>query len=366
MYAWRTLTKHPARTFLTIGGIALCVMLMMFLLGVYRGVAEGSIAYVRDTPADLWVLQGHATNILRGSSILTNAHGSVLSEIPGVASASPVLLILVGAKTGDGTSTIYLVGFDPATGVGGPPHIAEGRNVQNDDELVIDQAFAALHHVGIGSRVSIMADTLTVVGKSAGTNAFVVQYAFASFRQTQAIIGLPSLVSCYIVRVAPGWDRLRVLTAITEELPSVNVFEKDVFLSNNRKEMESGFLPLLFAVAAIGSIVLSAILTLLLMVLILECRGDIAVMRAIGASSGMVSSLLFGQAGLLAAGSLVAGLCSYPVLVAVVGALSPEIEARFAPEHVLIVIGIVLGAVGASYLVSAGQLRRIYPLEALQ
>jgi putative ABC transport system permease protein len=276
-----------------------------------------------------------------------------------------VLLVLVGANTGDATSTIYLVGFDPAAGVGGPPQIIEGRNVRSDDEMVIDQAFAAVHDLRIGSRVAIMADTLTVVGKSAGTNAFVVQYAFASFRRTRAIIGIPSFVSCYIVHVAPGMDRSQVRAAITEELPSVNVFEKEAFLSNNRKEMESGFLPLLYAVAAIGAVVLSAILTLLLMVLILECRGDIAVMRAIGASTGMVSSLLVGQAGLLAAGSLFAGLCSYPVLVAVVGALSPEIEVHFAPEHILIVIGIVLVAVGASYGASSRQLRRIYPLEAL-
>jgi len=50
---------------LTIGGVSLCIVLMFFLLAVYRGVADGSVEYIRRNKADLWVLQRNATNILR-------------------------------------------------------------------------------------------------------------------------------------------------------------------------------------------------------------------------------------------------------------------------------------------------------------
>ena len=71
MYATATLREQPQRLALTVAGVALCVILMLFLLAVYRGVAVGSIAYVASSDADVWVLQRHAANILRshGASI---------------------------------------------------------------------------------------------------------------------------------------------------------------------------------------------------------------------------------------------------------------------------------------------------------
>jgi putative ABC transport system permease protein len=365
MYAWRTLAKHPARTCLTIGGIALCVVLVMFLLGVYHGVAEGSIAYVRDTPGDLWVLQGHVTNILRGSSLLTTAHGRVLSAIPGVRRSSPVLFILVSATTADGPSTLYLTGFDPAAGAGGPPSIVEGRTVRTDDEIVVDHVFASMHHLSIGDRIAVRTDTLTVVGKSTGTNAFVVQFAFSTLRRTQSIVGFPSLVSCFIVDVDSGARPKTVRDAIIDELPSLGVFDHEHFLENNLREMESGFLPILYAVAVLGAVVLTAILTLLLTVLILEARKDISVMRALGASDRMVSALLVEEACLLVAGSLTVGCIVYPGLVSALEFMSPVVEVRFASGHLMVVGGIVGGAVAASCAVASRQLRHIHPLEAM-
>ena len=96
MYAIKTLIEQPFRFLLTTLGIAFCVVLVLFLLGIYRGVAIGSVEYIRKSEADFWVLQKHTTNILRGTSILRSGHGRVLGEMEGIDKVSPVLFI-VGA-----------------------------------------------------------------------------------------------------------------------------------------------------------------------------------------------------------------------------------------------------------------------------
>jgi hypothetical protein len=146
MYAIRILIRQPVRSLLTVGGIALCIVLMLFLLGVYRGVAIGSVDYIRRNPADLWVLQKNATNILRGSSLLTLSHGTLLRETGDVREASPVLLFLTTVWREKENATLFLAGFDPATGAGGPPEIVAGRSVRNDDEIVLDRVFGGPGH----------------------------------------------------------------------------------------------------------------------------------------------------------------------------------------------------------------------------
>src|SRR5512141_3426349 len=94
MYAVRTLRSQPLRLILTAGGIALCIVLVRFLLAVYRGVADGSVEYIRQNRVDLWVIQDNATNILRGSSLLSLDQINAIARTPGVRTAAPALFLL--------------------------------------------------------------------------------------------------------------------------------------------------------------------------------------------------------------------------------------------------------------------------------
>jgi putative ABC transport system permease protein len=364
MYAIRILIRQPVRSILTVGGIALCIVLMLFLLGVYRGVANGSVDYVRRNPADFWVLQKNATNILRGSSLLTLSHGALLRETEGVRQASPVLMFLTTVWRGKEHATLFLAGFDPATGAGGPPEVIRGRPVLNDDEVVLDHAFAAKYGIGVGEVVRIQDDSLRVSGLSAGTNAFVVQYGFVTLHRAQSLIGFPSIVSFYLVTLQPGAARDSVRRAILEEVPGVEVYDNATFLQNNIHEMESGFMPILYAIAAIGAVVLTSILTLLLSVIILESRHDFAVMRALGAPERFLSGVILAQAFVLSIAGIATSLVVFPPLTAVIELLTPEVSAQGSLLQVGAVSLAVLGITLFSAWMGVRRLRSIYPLEA--
>jgi ABC-type antimicrobial peptide transport system permease subunit len=365
-YAFRFLMHQPFRLFITIGGTTLCVVLMLFLFSIYRGVADGSVEYIRKSNTDLWVLQRNVTNILRGTSILSTAHGTVLETVPQIESVSPVLFILSTIKKEDMSATAFLTGFDMKRGIGGPPCITKGRSITADDEIVLDKSFALKYNCKLGERVVVQDDTLRIVGLSKGTNAFVIQYAFVSLHRAHTIIGYPGLVSCFLIKVKQGKSIAETISTIREEVPGTDVYDHATFLQNNIKEMESGFLPLLYTIAAIGGVVLTIILTLLLTINIIERRKDFAAMKILGAPRGFLPGIITWQAILIIIVSFIIALILFFIMVEIVEAISPEISTKTSLTQIglTFILATILGFLSA--LFSMRRLRHIYPLEVYQ
>jgi putative ABC transport system permease protein len=363
-YALRILVRQPVRLTLTIGGIALCIVLMMFLLSVYEGVADGCLEYIRQNECDLWVLHRSSNNIMRTSSVLPATAGESIRQIPGVASVSPVLLMLATVHKESRSSTVYLTGFDAASGIGGPPHLAEGRSVRDDGEIVLDCAYTARMGYAVGDDVVIQDDTLQVVGICKGTNAFVIQYAFVTLSRARQTLGVSSIVTCYLVTTAPYADRSDVTSLISDRLPMAAVYDHATFLAHNTREMQAGFLPFVFTVAAIGVVVLTVIISLLLVISILEQRYDFAIIKALGAPRSFLPCLLIEQGLILTStGFALAMILLFP-MTALVQYVTPEIATQSSlRQMVLIAVTVaVLGLIGS--FISLQRLRRIYPLEA--
>ena len=55
---------------ITTTGVAVSVLLIALLLGVYQGARKGSTGYIASTSADLWVSRGNSNNILRSNSFM--------------------------------------------------------------------------------------------------------------------------------------------------------------------------------------------------------------------------------------------------------------------------------------------------------
>jgi len=363
-YSLGALRTQPARTMLSVGGIAGCVVLMLFLLGVYRGVADGSLEYIRANRTDLWILQRNASNILRCTSVLLPVQAAHVAGIPGVETVAPVLLILATIGREPEAATVYLAGYNPASGLGGPPAIPVGREPAADDEIVLDAAFARKFSYLVGDTVTIRNQHLSVVGISTGTNAFVVQYAFVNLATAQRLVGVPGLATAYLVRLSHGASREAVAPAIRAALPTVAVFDQTTFLANNTREMQAGFLPFIFTISALGLTVLTVVLSLLLSIHILERRRELAVMKALGAPPCFLGLATIKQALMLAgAGGVVALLLFWPV-VELVQALAPEVAVDLQTTEALWIVGLVAVTALASALVSMQRLRRIYALEA--
>jgi putative ABC transport system permease protein len=351
---------------LTTLGIALCVLLMVFLMAVYKGVEFGSVEYVKSNDAELWVLQEHATNILRTTSILPVEFKEIIEGIEGVSSADPVGFLLASVKTEKGPASLYLTGFDPSTGIGGPPVIVDGRNVERKGEIVLDAAFAKKYGLDSGDFLPIKKDTLLITGICSGSNMFVIQYAFMSLDQLWSVMSFRNIVSCFQVNTKESADKNQVINNLYLSLNDVVVYEKEVFLANNLREMQSGLLPLLFMVASISAIVLTAILSLILSVNILEQRNDYAVMKALGSPGFYIHGLIHIQSIILSFTGFILGIVLFHPVVLLVQLISPEVSviSTFS-QYMVAGAGILIISVFSS-LMPVRQISHIYPLEVFK
>jgi len=192
---------------------------------------------------------------------------------------------------------------------------------------------------------------------------FVIQYAFISLQKAHEIVGYPFLVSCFQVRLKPGSNPSEIIRELQGNIPDIVAFDQKTFLKNNKHEMESGILPLLYTVAFIGAIVLTAILSLILSMHVLERRNDYAVLKALGAPAGFLPWLIIKQAVILSLCGMMAAIVLFFPLMKFVEKISPEVAGESTVRH----IAFVLAGIGIICLVSSvipiGKLRKIYPLE---
>ncbi|HET8670420.1 MAG TPA: hypothetical protein VFM05_07260, partial [Candidatus Saccharimonadales bacterium] len=64
--ARKNLFQEKVRLFLSIGGVAFSVILMVMLMGLYQGISGKIAEYIRTVPADAWVKQaGTEDSLLR-------------------------------------------------------------------------------------------------------------------------------------------------------------------------------------------------------------------------------------------------------------------------------------------------------------
>ena len=366
MYAFKTLINQRGRFIITSFGIALCIILMLFLLSIFRGVATGCMRYINESDADLWVLQKHTSNIMRGTSLLMMNQGSIIKEIPGVKQVAPVFFFSSSVKTPNAFATVRLTGYDINTGVGGPPELYKGNELENDSQIILDHSFAFKYKIHLGDKITLNDDTLLVKGLSSGTNMGVYQYAFITLKKAQSLIGFPGIVSFFQVRIEEGSDPFKIAVLIRSKLPDVTVLDRKTFLQNNKHEMESGFLPMLYVIAIIGSIVLTAILSLILSVYIMEQRRDYTIIKALGAPSGFIPGIVLQQALILAvSGMLIAVILFFPLLKAV-EKIAPEVATESSGWQIIgVFAGLIIISLVSSFF-PVLKLKNIYPLELFQ
>lgn len=275
-----------------------------------------------------------------------------------------MLLILSTVGEGNNAATIYLAGYEPTKGIGGPPQLEKGRAIISSDEIVLDQAFASKYGYKVEDTVTLSGCQLRLVGISSGTNAFVIQYAFVNLERAWQLAGYSGIVTCFLVNLDSSQTAASVIGDIQRLFPRTKAFKHDEFVQNNLREMQAGFLPFIYTLSALGTIVLTSILSLLLSISIIERRRDFAVMKALGAPAKFLLRLVVGQALITVGLGTKIAIVFLPLLAGLIHEITPEVAIKLS---FLQIVEVATGAVFVgvvSALIAMSRLRRIYAMEA--
>ncbi|MGX1798059.1 ABC transporter permease [Streptomyces albidoflavus] len=355
--AWRDLRFAKGRFALMGAVIVLITLLVGLLSGLTAGLGQQNISAVTRLPADRIAFAAPAggEELSYASSVVREEQWQRLGRADGVRSAEPVGIASVRAAAGDRHASVAAFGVQPGSGIG-PGGVREGEIALTEpaaEELGID---------GNGAEVAVSGREFTVraiEGDDAYSHLPVVWTHLADWQHLApgAAEGGRSATTATVVALdadpdaLPAADRAAGTRTVTtdDSLAAIGSYASE----NGSLQLVRGFL------FAISALVIGAFFT----VWTIQRAGDIAVLKALGASTRGLLTDALGQALILLTGGTLLGTA----LAAGIGALvsGSAVPFALAPGTVLApaAVLIALGALGAA--LSVRRITSVDPLTAL-
>ncbi|TBN57256.1 ABC transporter permease [Glaciihabitans arcticus] len=324
--------------FVLIGSVvALITVLVGFLSGLTGGLATQNISAVLELPADRIVFSAPTTGEASATfsdSAITKQQATDWATTNGVTAAQPVGISQTRGEAGDTRAAIAVFGVE--TGFDSTTPSADGR-------LGLSDPAAKALDVTTGDDVTIAGTTYTVetiAGDGWYSHTPVVQMTLHDWQAYSAATGNPDAFATVLaVTGSPDWDAADSANSTVSEATLGSLMALSAF----RSEIGS-LLLMVVMLFGISGLVIGAFFTVWTM----QRKGDIAVLKALGASTRSLVRDALGQALIVLLLGIGIGLGLVTVFGALAGTALPFL---LSPITTVLpgVIMIVLGLAGAAF-----------------
>ena len=353
--ARKNLFQDRRRATLAVCGVGASLVLALVLDGIFAGAMRQVNAYMRNSPADVFVAQQDVRTMHMSQSVLPPNTVEAVRAVDGVAWAEGLRYTTSIVAAGDSRQLTYVLGYDVATGRGGPRRLAAGRPPRRG-EILVDEVAAEELNVGIGDRVTVLGAPvpLRVSGLSTdGTNivnttVFIRSEDFARLRG--------DAFAYVLVGADPGVDADALAQRLSDTLLDTTVQTRSEFArqeGNVVRDMASDIMKIMTVIAFLIAL---AVTGLTLFTATLAKLREYGVVKALGAGSGRLAAIVGAQAAWSVALGLAAAVAVSVVLGAAIGALTPNVQVVIEARSV---IRTGVGALLVGALASLFPLRRV-------
>ncbi|MBI1952432.1 ABC transporter permease [Candidatus Saccharibacteria bacterium] len=324
LVAIRNLLQEKTRLFISIGGVAFSVTLIMILVGLYQGWNNKLGEYIRTAPVDIWVMQKGSEELFHTPSLLPITLANDLTKISGIESAKPFNARRLAVSANDQEFQLYVVGYNPVDGSGQPSRIVQGKSVPGPGEIIVDRSQSK--KVKIGDTINAAGRELKVVGYSEGGDLVITSFAFTTPEELNKIQKLPDAVNEFWVKLSPSADSGKVIRDIETKLPNTTAVTRDQFVKSNTKIISDSFLPVILVLVIVSIAVGVAVIGLTIFTSTIEKSKEYGVLKAIGMKNSQLYSVVIQQA-------LVAGVIGYIIGVGLASGLGATVG-QYVPQFV--------------------------------
>ncbi|MFC4785036.1 ABC transporter permease [Nocardioides sp. MAHUQ-72] len=353
--AWRDLRFARGRFVLIGSVVALITLLVGFLAGLTGGLASQNVSAVLQLPGDRLVLRQPATGAPSfADSAVSSKTVEAWERADGVDAVVPIGIVQ-GRATGSSEPTaVTLLGIPHGIvdGAGGPSGITD-LAPSRDDEIGLSSGAADRLGVGRGDQVTIAATTyeVTIVGTDLWfSHSPVVVLSPAAWAVADRSLGGTGAVTVLAVSGDPDWGRLAGTTHTTASTRLASLTALETFKS------EVGSLGLMIAMLfGVSALVVGAFFTVWTM----QRAGDVAVLKALGASTGSLVRDALGQALVVLVAGIGAGLLAVVALGRLAADALPFLLSPLttvAPGIAMIALGLAGAAVALRTVTSSDPL----------
>ncbi|MFF8807208.1 ABC transporter permease [Streptomyces omiyaensis] len=350
--AWRDLRFAKGRFALMGTVIVLITLLVGLLSGLTAGLARENVSAVTGLPADriAFAAPPAGQSVSFTDSTVTEEQWTAWAGRPGVSAAAPLGIRTLNAVAGERTAAVSAFGTEPGDGLA-PAPVAPGKAVLSESAAEELDARA-----GDAVRLGPLEVTVAAVAGDASYSHTPVVWTSLDDWQRLGHGGTTTEEQATVVALRGDADWAAGDTAAGTEARTVD----DALTALGSYQAENGSLQLMRGfLFAISALVIGAFFT----VWTIQRSGDVAVLKALGASTSYLLRDALGQAVLM----LVTGTLLGTGLALGIGALVSGGNVPFvlAPLTVLGPAGvlIVLGAIGSA--LSIWRITAVDPLTAL-
>ncbi|MFF0486470.1 ABC transporter permease [Streptomyces sp. NPDC004435] len=350
--AWRDLRFAKGRFALMGTVIVLITLLVGLLSGLTAGLARENISAVTGLPADriAFAAPPDGQSVSFTNSTVTEKQWTAWAERPGVTGAAPLGIRTLNGVAGDRTAAVSAFGTEPGDGLA-PAAVAPGRAVLSESAAKELDA-----RPGDAVRLGPLEVTVAAIAGDASYSHTPVVWTSLDDWQRLGHTGTTTEEQATVIALRGDADWAAGDAAAGTEARTVD----GALTAIGSYQAENGSLQLMRGfLFVISALVIGAFFT----VWTIQRSGDVAVLKALGASTPSLLRDALGQAVLM----LVAGTLLGTGLALGIGALvgGGDVPFVLAPLTVLGPAGVIilLGAVGSA--LSIRRITAVDPLTAL-
>ena len=372
--AFKNLWARKTRSTLTILGVAICVMLYLFMAGttaMVEGNVEEEIAqyagkiYVK-SPA---VSGGTGVEFPPASSVIDNKTAErILEETPGIDKerSIPILFNALSREAYPGGPRTLAVGLPAGKEEVyiGKVEAATGSNRLTSDtaaEAILGKVAAESFEAEVGETISIAGEEVPVRGileesEIVAINLTVLlplDYAQSLFRQ-------PDSVSVVLLTAKAVGEVEAIVDAVGTRFSKLETMSQKE-MAKNMDDMLANMRIFLGGMNTAVILVAIVVILLVMFMVVSQRTREIGTLRAIGARKRTILALIVQESFIL---SLIGGVLAVPLNYLMNAIIYQEILviARTIPQG--IIVAMIAGVIGGIY--PAWQATRVSPLEALR
>ena len=339
---------RPARTLVSVFGISLGVLLIVFTVGLANGSMRERANREANVNAEIFLRPAGAIG-LTGSDAFTLRLSKVetAERVSGVKAAVPIGQTMVDA-TDNRTGERLVDGIDFAkyasiVNVG----IVNGRAFsEGSDEAIIDTGFQRQKNWKIGQTLSMWDRDFKIVGTyepAAGARVKI------SLKTMQKQLGGEDRATAFLIKVKEGFSDEQVAANLNEKFPNDRVL-----LTKNFEELYMNAIPALgiFLNVIIGvAAVISALVILLTMyTTVTERTRQIGIMKSLGLSNAGIAWIITKEALLISFFGIICGVLLTLILRFLLSFVTTlTVDMDWWVISIITLVGLLGGAIGGLY-----------------
>jgi len=293
--------KHrPVRTLLSIIAISIQVTLVLALVGLSRGMLNEQARRAKGVGADILIRPPSGAIVLSGGQMLQRIIPVVIDKTPHVQVASGVLTY--GTDMFNYVTGIDLASFDAMSG---GFQFVQGGPFKQPTDVMVDQYYAQQHKVRVG-------DTITIINRPWHVSGIYVPGMLARMvvplDTLQDLTANTGKVTMVYVKVDNPASINPTIAALSQRLKEYKVYSMEEFVSLFSPANIPMLTEFIGVVIGLGVLVGFLVVFLSMYTAVLERTREIGVLKALGASPGLILNILLRETALLAVAGSILGI----------------------------------------------------------